>query len=61
MLLLIIFFSPWVESLFTHKPTRLYVEGAPISEYKLVCLYAREYGMFVATVLLGKYQHVRTM
>ena len=44
MLLLVIFSSPWVESLFTCKPMCLYVEGAPISEYKPVCFYACEYG-----------------
>ena len=45
MLLLIIFFSPWIESLFTYKPMCLYVEGAPISEYKPACLYGRDYGI----------------
>ena len=44
VLLLIIFFSPWVESLFIYKPMRLYVEGAPLSEYKTVRLYEHEYG-----------------
>ena len=51
VLLLIILFSPWVGSLFTYKLMRLYVEGAPISEYKPMRLYACEYGTHTRSMM----------
>ena len=52
VLLRIIYFSPWVESLFTYKLMRLYVEGALISEYKPMCLFLCEHGIHVRIYVL---------